>query len=169
MEQYPIEQCYGCIHRQVCKHIPVIEKAMKLKDKLPLYIEEDCEDYVSEHILDKGTSVKQSASDLTKEVLNAVKSTIDKPFKNNPIRNHVTMIPAGETNVLRQVIECVFDALSNGHTVNTVYINKQMMEEIAEECQIDLANGPIGKIAVHDVMINLKVDDTLDYLVVAVE
>lgn len=167
MEHYPIEQCYGCLHRQVCKHIPVIEKAMKLKDKLPLYIEEDCDDYVSEHVLDKGTSVKQSASDLTKEVLNAVKSTIDN--KPHGIRNHVTMIPAGETNVLRQVIECVFDALSNGHTVNTVYVNKQMMEEIAEECQIDLSNGPIGKIMVADVMISLKVDDTLDYTVVAIE
>jgi len=168
MENYPIEQCYGCIHRQVCKHIPVIEKAMKLKDKLPLYIEEDCEDYAPEQ---STTTVKESASNLTQEILKAIKggAPVDTGAGDG-IHRHVTMINSDETETLTEVMNCVMDAMEKGMHVTTAYINQQMMDEIMAECQVDGKNGPIHKVIVNGVHeVNLKIDNTIPYMGIMIE
>ncbi len=166
MENYPIGQCYGCIHRQVCKHIPVIEKAMKLKDKLPLFIEEDCEDFAPEQDM-KGVSVKESASNLTQEILKAVKGSFDE---SDSIHRHVTMINSDETETLSEVMNCVMDAMEKGMTVTTAYINQQMMDEIMSECKMNPSNGPVHKVIVNGVHeVNLKVDNTIPYMGIMIE
>jgi hypothetical protein len=174
--KYPIEDCETCIHNAVCKHIPMLEKLNKMKDKVPVYIDDECEDYASDEVY------RAKEKSIAEEVVSKVKENLGSsffpplsgmiPLDNGEeesslpeIHIHEADFDVDDNTILASVIRTVEHAIEQGHKVKGLAMSSKTLRKIAEEGQMDIegAGGLPNLLATDTFQLPVAVSEQVPY------